>query len=114
MNALIQAIPAIANVLLVCIVFWLIFSIMGVVLFQGRFQKCLDADGNRVSPDIVFNRSMCENPSGWGLTERYNTTFSWENSKINFDSVPAGYLALLQVVGLISALPYIFCLSFCI
>jgi hypothetical protein len=32
-NALMYAIPSIFNVLLVCLVFWLIFSIMGV---QGR------------------------------------------------------------------------------
>ena len=35
-NALIGAIPSIANVLLVCLVFWLIFAIMGVNLFNGR------------------------------------------------------------------------------
>jgi hypothetical protein len=35
-NALIGAIPAIANVLIVCLVFWLIFAIMGVQLFGGR------------------------------------------------------------------------------
>ena len=36
-NALIGAIPAIANVLVVCLVFWLIFAIMGVNLFNGRY-----------------------------------------------------------------------------
>ena len=38
-NALIGAIPSIFNVLLVCLIFWLIFSIMGVNLFAGRFFK---------------------------------------------------------------------------
>jgi hypothetical protein len=33
-NALIKAIPSICNVLLVCLVFWLIFGIMGVQLFK--------------------------------------------------------------------------------
>lgn len=43
-NALMYAIPSIFNVLLVCLVFWLIFSIMGVQFFGGKFFKCLDDD----------------------------------------------------------------------
>ena len=39
MNALVQAIPSIFNVLLVCIIFWLIFAIMGVQLFAGKYYK---------------------------------------------------------------------------
>lgn len=39
------AIPSIFNVLLVCLVFWLIFSIMGVQFFGGKFFKCLDEYG---------------------------------------------------------------------
>lgn len=41
-NALIQAVPSILNVLMVCLVFWLIFSIMGVQMFSGSFYKCVD------------------------------------------------------------------------
>ena len=52
-NALMYAIPSIINVLLVCLVFWLIFSIMGVQFFGGRFYRCVDADGERVPVDIV-------------------------------------------------------------
>jgi hypothetical protein len=40
------AIPSIFNVLLVCLVFWLIFSIMGVQFFGGKFFKCTDEEGN--------------------------------------------------------------------
>ena len=39
MNALVQAIPSIFNVLLVCLIFWLIFAIMGVQLFAGKYFK---------------------------------------------------------------------------
>lgn len=39
MNALVQAIPSIFNVLLVCLIFWLIFAIMGVQLFAGKYHK---------------------------------------------------------------------------
>ena len=91
-NALIQAIPAIFNVLLVCLVFWLIFSIMGVNLFGGKYYKCLDADGNRLNFSIVQNKSQCK-----ALEESMN--YTWFNPKINFDNVLIGYLALFQVVS---------------
>lgn len=41
MNALVQAIPSIFNVLLVCLIFWLIFAIMGVQLFAGKYYKVI-------------------------------------------------------------------------
>jgi hypothetical protein len=51
------AIPSIFNVLLVCLVFWLIFSIMGVQFFGGKFFKCTDEEGNllplTVSPAAI-------------------------------------------------------------
>ena len=50
------AIPSIFNVLLVCLVFWLIFSIMGVQFFGGKFYKCLDDDGERLEIDVVNNK----------------------------------------------------------
>ena len=91
MNALIQAIPAIFNVLLVCLVFWLIFSIMGVNLFGGRFESCLDSSGETVDAAIVSNKTDC-----LAKADYYN--FTWHNPKINFDNVLAAYLALFQVV----------------
>ena len=38
-NALIQAIPSIFNVLLVCLILWLIFAIMGVQMLAGKYYK---------------------------------------------------------------------------
>ena len=40
-NALVQAIPSIFNVLLVCLIFWLIFAIMGVQMFAGKYYKVI-------------------------------------------------------------------------
>lgn len=57
-NALMYAIPSIFNVLLVCLVFWLIFSIMGVQFFSGKFFKCVNDEGERldvsVSDIVIF------------------------------------------------------------
>merc|ERR1740128_633795 len=56
-NALVQAIPSIFNVLLVCLIFWLIFAIMGVQLFAGKFYKCRDVHthlpmSHEITPDV--------------------------------------------------------------
>ncbi|CAF3101706.1 unnamed protein product [Rotaria sp. Silwood2] len=87
-NALFGAIPSIFNVLLVCLVFWLIFSIMGVQLFGGKFYKCVYVgthDRVHISENVT-NKIDC-----------LNKNFTWENSRINFDNVLSGYLALFQV-----------------
>ncbi|CAB4058904.1 DSC1 [Lepeophtheirus salmonis] len=85
-NALMYAIPSIFNVLLVCLVFWLIFSIMGVQIFGGKFYKCLDEQGERLNISVVNDRWDC-------ISQNY----SWVNSKITFDHVGHAYLALFQV-----------------
>ena len=88
-NALIQAIPSIFNVLLVCLIFWLIFSIMGVQMFGGKFWRCLDPVSQEViSFEIASNKFEC--------LER---NLTWSNPQINFDNVPNAYLALFQVVS---------------
>uniref|UniRef100_A0A670JES9 Sodium channel protein n=1 Tax=Podarcis muralis TaxID=64176 RepID=A0A670JES9_PODMU len=92
-NALLGAIPSIMNVLLVCLIFWLIFSIMGVNLFAGKFYHCINTTtGDMFSIDEVDNQTQCEE-----LIER-NETARWKNVKVNFDNVGLGYLSLLQVV----------------
>ncbi|XP_065744142.1 sodium channel protein type 8 subunit alpha isoform X7 [Phocoena phocoena] len=92
-NALVGAIPSIMNVLLVCLIFWLIFSIMGVNLFAGKYHYCFNESSEiRFEIEDVNNKTECEK-----LMEGNNTEIRWKNVKINFDNVGAGYLALLQV-----------------
>ena len=91
MNALFAAIPGIGNVLLVSLLFWLIFSILGVQLFAGLFHKCVDGEGNVLAANIVPNKNACLNHS-----EEYR----WVNSNVNFDNVMNGFLSLFQVVSL--------------
>uniref|UniRef100_A0A8C6L8Y1 Sodium channel protein n=1 Tax=Nothobranchius furzeri TaxID=105023 RepID=A0A8C6L8Y1_NOTFU len=89
-NALLGAIPSIMNVLLVCLIFWLIFSIMGVNLFAGKYYYCVNTTTDELFPiNIVNNKSDC--------LSLVNDSARWKNVKINFDNVGAGYLALLQV-----------------
>uniref|UniRef100_A0A8C1QY01 Sodium channel protein n=1 Tax=Cyprinus carpio TaxID=7962 RepID=A0A8C1QY01_CYPCA len=88
-NALIGAIPSIMNVLLVCLIFWLIFSIMGVNLFAGKFGRCVNRTGFIYNSSFINNKSEC--------LEMNSTQYYWTKVKVNFDNVGAGYLALLQV-----------------
>ncbi|XP_025947376.1 sodium channel protein type 5 subunit alpha-like [Apteryx rowi] len=82
-NALLGAIPSILNVLLVCVVFWLLFNIIGVQLLGKKFWKCTLKAGNI---SLINTKDECNN---------YNGT--WENGLVNFDHVGMGYLALLEV-----------------
>ncbi|XP_030624398.1 sodium channel, voltage gated, type VIII, alpha subunit a isoform X4 [Chanos chanos] len=92
-NALVGAIPSIMNVLLVCLIFWLIFSIMGVNLFAGKYYYCFNETAEEYfDPEEVNNKTQCLE-----LIKANNTEVRWKNVKINFDNVGAGYLALLQV-----------------
>lgn len=90
-NALLGAIPSIMNVLLVCLIFWLIFSIVGVNFFAGKFYECVNSTTEKRMPTTeVLNFTDCKS-NGSNETR-------WRNLKINFDNVGNGYLALLQVV----------------
>lgn len=81
-NALIGSIPSVLNVIVVCGIFWLIFSIMGVQLFSGKFYKCVYQNLSRLSDyDEVKNKSEC-----------IQKNFTWQNSKINFDNTLNGFL----------------------
>ncbi|XP_068916801.1 sodium channel protein para-like isoform X2 [Tenebrio molitor] len=85
-NALVQAIPSIFNVLLVCLIFWLIFAIMGVQLFAGKYFKCVDGNKTTLNYEIIPDYNACK-------AENY----TWENSPMNFDHVGKAYLCLFQV-----------------
>ncbi|XP_017213150.2 sodium channel, voltage-gated, type I-like, alpha isoform X1 [Danio rerio] len=88
-NALLGAIPSIMNVLLVCLIFWLIFSIVGVNFFAGKFSECINiTTEQRLPVSEVYNKTDCE---------RMGKGVRWRNVIINFDNVGNGYLALLQV-----------------
>ena len=106
--------PSIFNVLTVCIIFWLIFAIIGVNTFMGKFQvrlksghtkstltftkvesfakisfkECVnEEDGSRFNHEIIPNKTVCLNETG----------ALWVNPRITFDNVPLAYLALFQI-----------------
>ena len=98
MNALFASIPGIGNVLLVSMLFWLIFSILGVHLFAGKFYKCVDADNEPLPASVVPNKAECL---------KYPDQYRWVNSKVTFDNVLAGFLALMQVASIFTVKLYV-------
>ncbi|XP_033974995.1 sodium channel protein type 4 subunit alpha A [Trematomus bernacchii] len=91
-NALVGAIPSIFNVLLVCLIFWLIFSIMGVNLFAGKFYRCINTTTSELFPMWEVN-----NHSDCLILQEATQEARWVNVKVNYDNVGQGYLSLLQV-----------------
>ncbi|XP_078349240.1 sodium channel protein 1 brain-like [Oculina patagonica] len=87
-NALFAAIPGIGNVLLVSLLFWLIFSILGVHLFAGKFFKCVDSENEPLPASVISGKAECL---------KHPDKYRWVNSKVTFDNVLAGFLALMQV-----------------
>jgi uncharacterized membrane protein YgcG len=49
-SALFQAIPAIAHVALVCVLFYLVFGILGLNLFMGKMHRCEEVGGEVLAP----------------------------------------------------------------
>jgi len=64
---------------------------MGVTLFSGRFYSCEDSKQNLVNASLVPDKQAC--------LEMAHLNYSWNKPIVNFDSVPAAYLALFQVVN---------------
>uniref|UniRef100_F7AUQ0 Sodium channel protein n=1 Tax=Ciona intestinalis TaxID=7719 RepID=F7AUQ0_CIOIN len=93
-DALIRAVPSITHVFFICMIFWLIFSILGVNIFGGRFGRCVSLmTGDIMLLPIIRNRTECEL-----CANMMNTTLiNWQIPSVNFDSAPRGLLALLQI-----------------
>ncbi|KAK7175110.1 hypothetical protein R3I93_002113 [Phoxinus phoxinus] len=91
-NALVGAIPSIFNVLLLCLIVWLIFSIIGVNLFAGKFYYCFNA-----TSESFFHTSVVNNKTDCLMLMENGSDVRWRNMKVNFDNVGMGYLSLLQV-----------------
>lgn len=57
-NALLASLPSMTNVLLVCFLFILIFSIMGVSFFKGMFYRCVVDPTSIKSNKLITVRNL--------------------------------------------------------
>jgi len=76
-NALLASLPSMTNVLLVCSLFILIFSIGGVNFFKGTFYRCNEKWDSKTDLDYskIVTQQDCFDQGG-----------VWENSPANFDN----------------------------
>jgi hypothetical protein len=71
--ALLESVGGILNVVIVVIIIWLMFAILGVSLFAGKFYHCeINSDG--ATTDL--GRDACN-----------EANYDWRNADSNFDSV---------------------------
>ena len=95
-NALVHSIPAIGNVLLVGLMFWFLFAIMGFNLFGGTFGRCVKNDNwTKWNLTIVPNKTLCNASLHEDI---YADNFTWFEPNINFDDSLKGVLALFEMV----------------
>ena len=87
-NALLASLPSMANVLLVCSLFILIFSIMGVNFFKGTFYRCQDRYGSKVAINmaLIDTKQDCLDQGG-----------VWVNMNQNFDDTWSAMNTLFQM-----------------
>lgn len=89
---------------MICLIFWLIFSILGVQLFGGRFARCLHRDTlDIVNYSVVNNRTQCceidlaSNMTLCDVANNQSGIYLWEDTNINFNHVGMASIALFQV-----------------
>jgi len=102
-NCIIGAIPAIADVMLVMMLFLIIFAIMGVQLLKGKFYRCSCQDWcpeKRLNPQAHFSSprpwgEFCEGPC---LESPTNMTCVWgRHPDWSFDNSARAVLTLFEV-----------------
>jgi len=81
-NALMSSLPSMTNVTIVCLLFLLIFAILGVNFFKGKFQRCSEGD----YPEIKTKKD-CLDSGG-----------AWVNKVETFDDVLHGSRTLLEMM----------------
>jgi len=90
-DALLDCVPGFINVGMVVCMVYLVFAIVGVQFFAGRFWKCNDASVRKVEECIGLYQV-----AGSGV----NATREWSNSIQNFDNFFVAFLTLFEIASL--------------
>lgn len=101
-SSLVKSLPSILNVLLVCSLFWVIFGILGVQFFGGKFSVC-------IGDETVLTRENCVgtfyNPDSLQVE-----SVRWEPVSRSFDNILHAILLLFELATL-ENWPDIMCLG---
>ncbi|XP_054475825.1 sodium channel protein type 4 subunit alpha B-like [Anoplopoma fimbria] len=92
-QALVRTGPSMFNFLLVSLVLWMVFSIVGVNLFAGKFQYCF----NETSEEIFLSEDVNNQSDCLFLMFENFTEVRWKNAELNYDNVLNGFLTLLHL-----------------
>jgi len=96
-NALLNSLPGLGNVLMVSILFWIIFGILGMQLFMGAFSRCSD--------ESVEEKALCVD--GW-VNQTLNATWdSVAKTCDNPDLANATSVSLATCVGSYQSVEYV-------
>ena len=89
-NALLRSLPAVGYTVVLLVLFFFIFGILGINLFSGKFYSCSDATV-RFKFECVGTYVL---PNGIAVPR------VWANPDFSFDNIGAAALTLLEVVAL--------------
>ena len=100
-NSLLEAIPALLNVIMIIIMFLLVFGILGVQLFRGSIATCNNEDPR------VIDKKTCLDPPGWFWEDVYNEVdelvgkrrvqAAWEFPFNNYNNVIRSMLTFFEI-----------------
>uniref|UniRef100_A0A7S3DJI7 Calcium-channel protein CCH1 n=1 Tax=Palpitomonas bilix TaxID=652834 RepID=A0A7S3DJI7_9EUKA len=90
---LLKSLPSMANVLAVCLLFYLIFAILGTQLFKGTYYTCRDSNDAFTPLEFAPDGSPITN-----IIECQAVGGQWQNPiyYFGFDNVPASLLTLFE------------------
>lgn len=97
MRSLILSVTSIGNVTVIMLMFFVIFSILGVQLFGGQFYSCNDAS--------VGSKSECV---GTFIDQGVEIARKWSNAEFNFDNLAAALQSLFITLTLDSYVPIVY------
>eukprot|EP01083_Nonionella_stella_P162263 532512_1 len=94
-SALFKSVVAVGNLILMCLVIWLVFGILGVSMFSGMFYSCNDPSVQHMSECVgTFN------VTSEFINEALVLPREWANSRSNFDNIGAAFLTLFSITTL--------------
>jgi len=104
-NALLACMPSFINILIISLLFYLVFAIVAVQTFAGKFWACYTTDGDG---ETVYATKALVNGSFVDVngvetctgTSNYGTGMEWQNAVLHFDNVYHALLTLFEVASL--------------
>ena len=98
-NSMFRSVPTIVNVLILLLMFWLVFGILGLQLFGGKFYSCSDGDMGSAQECAGTYLQQCTDPLGdcpvdfMMITERkWTSPRGW-----GFDNMAQAMVTLFEV-----------------